>query len=480
MGESDGGWGLLETDDERATWDSYDYVPEWGENAALDSFLKLKNLDPAALSRIGARMSAPMVIAFAFDGGIKYRNIINGKRWSTGGATFNKLRIVQGTSRDACLICEGETDAARLTMLYDADVAIMPAGAKAWKDTYTEQVEHYTRVFVALDNDSAGEAGWQKVHAAVPHAVRWRPPDPANDWCALDGDPPPLLTPEEVEKLATRVLVPLSELIVMDTPDIISWYEDAVLPVSGTMIIHATFKSFKTWVALDLAASLAQGTAWAGFTNLGGPARVAYLNFEIPWAYYQERVRRFNDAATEPELLGSNYYGYEPLTRPRLVAGNEESENKMMKTLMDGGIEVVVIDPIRRTLGFANPNAEDEVRRLLYFVERLNDSGMTVVMVHHDNKESDKHGGGDPSGMTGSGAWAGDPDTIVTLSRPAGESRDSTKRNVGFLMRNAPSAHGKGIEIVNDGSPVKWQNETWVEELDPDQPSTHKGALRAS
>lgn len=415
-------------------------------------------------------MSGAATLAFAYEGGIKYRNVVTGEKWGFLGSEFPRLKIISGRLPDAefVLICEGETDAMRLSMLYDCDVAVMPAGAKNWRSTYTEQVEHYRGIYVALDADEAGEAGYTQIREVLPRAVRHRPPEGCNDWCEFDGDEPPPL-PEPPEDTTLPLLVSARDLLAIDPPELVSWFDQAVLPIGGTMVLHATFKSFKTWMSLSLASSLAQGRPWATFGYTADrPARVAYLNFEVPWAYYQQRVAIFRDHAEDQDAFLDNFFTAEPITRPRLTAGVEASETRVIEYLTQGHIDVVFIDPIRRAMGYHSLNDENEVRRPLHFAERLNRLGITVVLLHHDNKDADRQKGGDPAGMTGSAAWAGDVDTIVSVWRPPGTKREDPKRNLTFLMRNDSSVVPDKGFLLTDSAKVEWMPDSWVEGYDPD------------
>lgn len=302
---SDNPWYGLVADEDQRVWDGYAPIPDPGQNPALDSFLAGKNLDHRSLVRLGARLSRPNVLAVAFEGGIKYRDVVRGRKWSSFAAEFERLKIIQGQDRSRAIICEGETDAARLTMLYDCDVAAMPAGATNWRPGYTEQVKGYAVVYVGLDNDEAGEAGYAKIKAHVPQAVRFAPPTP-KDWCQLEGEGPPLPPPPEPVP-ETPVLVPAKDLFDLDVPDVISWYDGAILPVAGEAIIHAPAKYLKSWIAMSLASCLAQGEPWAGFEPTEEPARVAYMNFEIPWAYYRERVGLYAQHARRRDLFDENF-----------------------------------------------------------------------------------------------------------------------------------------------------------------------------
>jgi hypothetical protein len=53
-------------------------------------------------------------------------------------------------------------------------------------------------------------------------------------------------------------------------------------------------KSFKTWILLDLALSVACGVPWLGFNTT--KAKVLYCNFEIQSEFMQDRVKAIEKA----------------------------------------------------------------------------------------------------------------------------------------------------------------------------------------
>jgi hypothetical protein len=119
---SDGAWGsLAEHDDELAAqWDGYATIPEPGEHDALDAFCASKGIDHRALVRLGARLSDPLILAYAFTGGAKYRHLETGRRWVSNGAEFTRLKIVPAGAgqADVVIVSESETDACRLIGLF--------------------------------------------------------------------------------------------------------------------------------------------------------------------------------------------------------------------------------------------------------------------------------------------------------------------------------------------------------------------------
>lgn len=458
MGDSNGAWGqLAEHDDERAeVWDKLAPIPEPGENPALDAFVARKHLTHASLVRVGTRMAAYDVLAFAGPGYIKYRNVVNDQRWSYPDCDWSKLRIIRAGAAQArtVLVSEGESDSARLTDAYapsGADVAILPAGAGYFPSGYAAQLSSYELVLAALDTDEAGERGAQHIVTTIPQAQRFAPP--ANDWCAVDPDDlPPLPSPEDFsDQIEMKVLVSAGEMLDLEPPTMISWFEQAVLPVGGQLILHGWAKSYKSFLTMDLLASLSQGEDWCGFEPAEEPCTVALLQYEIPWAFMQSRIRLLHANARKPDLFDSNFLAFTPMRRPTFVAGNVAQEDAMLMALETHHVQVFCLDPIRRATGSADLNSEKDVRPLLNFFARLQDNGITVISCHHDNKTYSRQGGGDPLGMTGVGAFAGDADTIVSVSLPKGVTIEEPVRNLRFTTRNAPTIGSRGMRMTDAG-----------------------------
>lgn len=456
MGDSNAEWGALAAhDDEMAeTWDGFGRLPEPGENAALDSFVERKGISHASLVRLGARLTDTTVLAFAFPGGIKFRDLVTDRRWSYYASEWRQLKIVRAglEPTPTVILAEGESDAAWLSDHYEVDVAVLPAGADPRPHTaaYAEQLSSYELVLLGQDDDRAGDEGAALLQALLPQAMRFKPP--ANDWCAVDGDAPSLPDPSEVTTpVEAQLLVSAGDLLDLEPPSMISWYEQALLPVAGQLVLHGAWKSFKSFLALDLLAALAQGQDWCTFEPTEEPCRVAVMQYEIPWAYYQQRVKLLRDHARQPDLFDSNFLTFTPLRRPAFTAGNTAQEDIVLRTLEQQDVQIFLLDPIRRATGAVDINTEKDVRPLLDFAARLQDNGVTVIFTHHDNKASVRSGGGDTSGMTGSGAFAGDADTLVTVSLPKGRRLEDPQRNIHFLLRNAPSPAPRGMEMSEEG-----------------------------
>lgn len=450
MGESNGAWGTIDPKDDslQAEWDEYYQLPPAGENAILDAFVESKWLTIEDLIRVGTRIKGDGVtLVHLYPRAIKWRNIITGQRGtSLGGDLMSEMKIVRPSIEASnIIIVEGETDAAMVSRLYpECHVAVL-SGAEHFQPNFVSQLKDYDGIFIGLDNDDAGERGAAKIQELVPHAVRVHPE--GDDWCSEEPARVELPEPGKPEP----VFYTTHELLTMETPDIPSFYEHAVLPVGGLVVIHGWAKSFKSFIAFDLAASLAQCEPWATFEPMAEPVKVGIIQYEIPRPYYQARWNVITKNAVSPDLL-NNVMHYRPQARPGITAGNKEAELELVEACLKAGINVVIIDPVRRASGTLDLNSEHEVRVMLNLFARMQDAGLTVIFTHHDNKEGARAGGGSPISMTGSGAFAGDADTIVSVSLPKGEHLDtSTKRNMHFTLRNAPILSPRGVEITEEG-----------------------------
>jgi hypothetical protein len=459
MDGSDGHWGQLGTDPQREAWDNYERIPEPGQNPPLDSFLARKGLDDGALIRIGARLSAPHVLAFAYPGGIKFRDVVTDRRWAFIGSEFD-LKIIRGGGDgyrpgERVIVVEGETDGARVTMLYPAcDVALMPAGAMAWKPSYTEQVRHYRQVLVGLDADEAGDKGAAKVLEAIPHATRLKPGE-ANDWCSLDGDAPPLPDLPTDDELSARRR---SGLRWANTIRIerLPWLWDGWIPQVGLTALSGEEGTGKSTVTCDLAAKITRGELDGELW--GKPARVLFLTAEdtlehvigprlIAAGADLSRVAFITDDLVLPD--GASRIA-------ELVAG-EEAEG-------GGKIAAVVIDPISAFLDRKTDSHNDASTRaaLRPLAQVSMDGQFAVIAVGHLNKSRSN----DPrEKLMGSTAFRSAPRATIVFGwdpdDPAGDSRVLVRDKANYAPHTArairvriegceaaqPTADGGVIEV---------------------------------
>ena len=204
---------------------------------------------------------------------------------------------------------------------------------------------------------------------------------------------------------------------------------EGILHQGCKMILGGTSKSNKSWCLLDLAISVASGQPWWGRRCTKLP--VVYINFELqPWAL-AERLGALCMARPECKGLGRslalwNLRGHNAdlsLLRPKL----EEQ-------LARHQFGLIIIDPAYKVLGNRDENANGEIASLMNEFEAMaQKTGAAVVVAHHFAK-GDSTAKNALDRMSGAGAWARDPDSIVVLT-PHEEPDCFT---VTSILRNLP------------------------------------------
>lgn len=184
---------------------------------------------------------------------------------------------------------------------------------------------------------------------------------------------------------------------------------EGVVRQGHKMMISGASKSGKSFLLIELAIALAEGTKWLGFQCRR--SRVLYINLEI-----------------DPNSLMHRFYKiYEALDiRPKhfkeIVIWNLRGEaqplNKLAPELIgkagEYGIDVIIIDPIYKVMMGDENNATDMARFTNLFDKICYETDCTFVYSHHHSKG--------PQGFkrvmdraSGSGVFARDADAQVDM-----------------------------------------------------------------
>jgi hypothetical protein len=373
-GQSNGDWGDLaeHNPDLAEAWDRCRPLPEPGVNDALDAFVESKGLDIPSLVRVGARLTDdPTVLTYVYAGGLKYRSLETGQKWSYTGSEFRALKIVRsasGARAETALVVESETDAAKATILFPLlDVAVLPAGARHWTAAYTEQLVGYDLVLVGLDNDEAGEAGSEKILAVLPQAERFAPPDGFKDWCEV-ADAPPLPEPSESDAIGGIVFTDLVELLDAGVPEPEVLVDD-VLYTEGVHLVSGHPGCGKTTLvahwAWSVLADRLRHVVWFDYES-GTRQTVRRL---VAMGFPRDLVERFHysgwptDAEKHLGEVASRWPGalvvIDSMSKALSQAGIDENDNsqvtswttQIVQACKDNALPVVVIDHIAKAGG---------------------------------------------------------------------------------------------------------------------------------
>jgi hypothetical protein len=223
----------------------------------------------------------------------------------------------------------------------------------------------------------------------------------AKEWVSPEEIPTPTAFPKPID--AVQLLT--SEL--PRPPELVR----GILHKGSKMIIGGGSKSFKTWTLVDFAVSVASGTKWWGFETI--QSRVVYMNFEIQDAFFRERLTAVCDAKECALVKGQlSYWG---------LRGKATDLGKLMPDitviLKDGGYSLIIFDPIYKALGNRDENKAGDIASLLNEIESLAvDTGAAVAFGHHFSK-GNQAAKESIDRIGGSGVFARDPDTIITMTK---------------------------------------------------------------
>ncbi len=358
-------------------------------------------------------------------------------------------RLPEVVSASDVMICEGEKDADRVALLklsghpsaLSSRVAATTNfdGAGKWRPEYSP---YFTGKHVVIfpDNDPVGENHAHQIAASVSlYALDVRIVELSG--LGEHGDVSNYLDLHNAEELLNEIRKtphwkPEKGNLLVDAPNFlttvspeIDWLVDGVIQRGANGFICAAPKVGKSWLAVDLALSLALGLPWAGFA-VRQPARVALITREDNPALTRWRMDRL--------LTGKNRTRAD--FEDRLYVNSREQSPAfrldesglflpMIAELKAVQPEFAILD-VFNILHGADENDNTEMRLVLEELNRLRrEVGCAICVVHHFNKTVE---GSLTQRLRGAGAIAGWAEWLVGV-----ESVDEHIRKVQFELKAA-------------------------------------------
>ena len=190
-------------------------------------------------------------------------------------------------------------------------------------------------------------------------------------------------------------------------------------------------KSNKTWILLQWALAMAQGTEFLGLKC--ETSNVLFVNLELKDATIRRRIidirKQIGDASAAQlhlwNLRGHTYGPFDVIFAEILLRAKE------------GKYDVVIIDPIYKFYGELQENNAADMAKLFSAFDRLaTESGAAVIMGHHFSKgnQASKEA---IDRSSGSGVFGRDPDVIITVT-PLDESEGFNAFSFEAACRDQP------------------------------------------
>jgi len=180
-----------------------------------------------------------------------------------------------------------------------------------------------------------------------------------------------------------------------------SWLIKSLWRAEAVGIIGGAPKCCKSWLALDMAVSVASGTACLGCFDVEHSGPVVVFLAEDPLPELKDRVVqicRHRGLALEGLPLHA-------VTAPRLRLDVEEDRSALEETLAAIRPRLLVLDPLVR-LHSRDENASSDIAELLGFLRGLNRQyALAIMLVHHMAKRARRDPGQALRGSSDLHAW---------------------------------------------------------------------------
>jgi hypothetical protein len=162
------------------------------------------------------------------------------------------------------------------------------------------------------------------------------------------------------------------------------WLVDQLWGDSSVGVIGGAPKCSKTWLGLDLALSVATGTACLGRYAVPRPGPVLVYLAEDALAVVRQRV----EGMARHRGLGLACVDLHVITAPSLRLDREPHRRQLLETAQRLRPRLLLLDPLVR-LHAVNENDAGEVAQLLAYFRLLQRRlDLSVILVHHTRKHA--------------------------------------------------------------------------------------------
>ncbi len=162
------------------------------------------------------------------------------------------------------------------------------------------------------------------------------------------------------------------------------WLVEELWGASSVGVIGGAPKCAKTWLGLDIALSVASGTACLGKYTVPEPGPVLVYLAEDALPVVRERIegmarhRRLDLASVEIHVI----------TAPVLRLDREKDRARLWETTRQLRPKLLLLDPLVRLHGIDENHAGEVAELLAYFRSLQRQFDLSVLLVHHTRKSA--------------------------------------------------------------------------------------------
>lgn len=203
-------------------------------------------------------------------------------------------------------------------------------------------------------------------------------------------------------------LIPADRLVLLPEPE---WLVASAVPAGALVVLYGAPGTFKSFLALDLAASVATGTAYLDRKVKAGV--VVYVAGE-DYRGMRDRVRAWKA-----------HHDIRRLSRLRFVdqaVNLVDDLEEFLSRVREVNPVLVIFDTLSRSMPGLDENSSGDMGRVIAAVDRIREqTGAAVVLVHHSGK--------DPKSLErGSSALRAAADTMLAVTTANGVTQLSCEK----------------------------------------------------
>lgn len=162
------------------------------------------------------------------------------------------------------------------------------------------------------------------------------------------------------------------------------WFVKGVLPRAELGVLFGESGSGKSFMALDIAAQIAQGLPWRGRKTAGG--RVVFVAAEGAGGF-----RRRLDAYCEANQVAREALDIRIIDAAPNLTDKAAAVSLAKSIKQQGGADLLFVDTLAQTMPGGNENSSEDMGRVIAHCKGLQRAlGCMVVLIHHAGKDSTK------------------------------------------------------------------------------------------
>lgn len=320
-------------------------------------------------------------------------------------------------------LVEGESDV--WTLAYHGYSALGVTGAEAAGQLQKEHLEKVERLFVVRERDEGGRKFVSRIEKRLEELdFKGRAfvvdPDPGtkdvNEIHKADPDEGILGWAEEalhangLEELNPPPFQLMTISNVLNQPPL-NWMVEEILPEKSLSMIYGPPEQFKTFVALDLAYSIATGKEWHG-QEIPQPGTVVYIAAEGSYGL-KKRVQAW---MLYHEIKDHSRIPFHVL--PETVNFSDPAVIRGLIRSLPAKVNLIVLDTLHAMLE-GDENSAKDVKAFLDGIRAVKKAtGAAVTLIHHMAKEGKQE--------RGSTSLRGAMDTMIQVKRTSDQSMFTT------------------------------------------------------